>query len=169
MQLESDNITVGFTSRWHMLWKMSQLGPQSLWWLTQYFHDKLTGLCRFGSCVACLRYILFPGKIGSFYMLSFVFHVAFPLQSAGGEWNGTCRNGAQHIILLFHLILWNNHSQCPALISLCGNFSLVPNCGARHTHTEHTSEKKGNNWNCPLPYMSIFCSLLCCLWSCKSD
>lgn len=36
------------------------------------------------------------------------------------------------------------------LISLCGNFSLVPNCGARHAKPEHTSEKKGNNWNCPL-------------------
>lgn len=84
-----------------------------------------------------------------------LFHAAFPLQSAGGEWKGTCRDAARRVsrpILFFHLIMWNNFSQCPALISLRGNFSFVPNGGARRTQPEHTSEKKGNNWNCPLPY-----------------
>lgn len=47
--------------------------------------------------------------------------------------------------------MWNNFSRCPALISLCGNSSLVPNCGARRTQPEHTAEQKGNNWSLPCP------------------
>lgn len=106
-------------------------------------------------------------------MLLALFHSAFLLQSARGEWKGTCRDGAHPVsqpILLFHLTMWNNFSQCPGLISLCGNFSLVPNCGARRTQPEQTSEKKGNNWNCRLPYTcSYLCLLLCCYGRCKSD
>lgn len=88
-----------------------------------------------------------------------IFHAAFPLQSAGGEWKGTCRDGRRYVsqlTLLHHLIMRNNFGQCPALISLCGNSSLVPNCGARHAQRENTSEKKGNNWNCPLPYTCLY-------------
>ena len=84
-----------------------------------------------------------------------IFHAAFPLQSAGGEWKGTCRHRhryASQLTLLHHLTVWNKFSQCPALISLCGNFSLVPNRGARRAQAKATSGKKGNNWNCPLPY-----------------
>uniref|UniRef100_A0A671XXZ7 Tropomodulin 2 n=1 Tax=Sparus aurata TaxID=8175 RepID=A0A671XXZ7_SPAAU len=90
-------------------------------------------------------------------------------QSARGEWKATCRDGARQVsqpILLFHLNVWNNFSQCPGLISLCGNFSLVPNYGARRAQPEHTSEKKGNNWNSPLPYTCPYVCLLllcCCL------
>lgn len=47
--------------------------------------------------------------------------------------------------------MWNNFSRCPALISLCGNSSLVPNCGARRTQPVHTAEQKGNNWSLPCP------------------
>lgn len=77
---------------------------------------------------------------------------AFAPQSAGGEWSGTCKEDAQPVsppTLLSHLIMWNNFSRCPALISLCGNSSLVPNCGARRTQAEHTAERKGNNWSLP--------------------
>lgn len=77
---------------------------------------------------------------------------AFALQSAGGEWSETCKEEAQPVLppfLLSHLIMWNNFSRCPALISLCGNSSLVPNCGARRTQPEHTAERKGNNWSLP--------------------
>lgn len=84
-----------------------------------------------------------------------VFHAAFPLQSAGGEWKETCRDGRRclsQLTLLHHLTVWNNFSQCPALISLCGNSSLVPNRGARRAQAKAPSEKKGNNWNRPLPY-----------------
>lgn len=84
-----------------------------------------------------------------------IFHAAFPLQSAGGEWKGTCRDGRRHLsqlTLLHHLTVWNNSSQCPALISLCGNSRLVPNRGARRAQAKATSEKKGTNWNRPLPY-----------------
>lgn len=87
-------------------------------------------------------------------MIFSLFHSAFALQSAGGEWNGTCKEGALPVsppILLSHLIMWNNFSRCPALISLCGNSSLVPNCGARRTQPEHTAEQKGNNWSLPCP------------------
>ncbi|XP_056268068.1 tropomodulin-2 isoform X2 [Pseudoliparis swirei] len=85
-------------------------------------------------------------------------------QSARGEWRGTCRDGARPAsqpILCFHLTMWNNFSQCPGLISLCGNLSLVPNCGARRPQPEHTSEKKGNNWNCPPPFTCSYLFLLC--------
>uniref|UniRef100_A0A3B5K6H3 Tropomodulin 2 n=1 Tax=Takifugu rubripes TaxID=31033 RepID=A0A3B5K6H3_TAKRU len=81
------------------------------------------------------------------------------VQSAGGEWKGTCRDGRRYVsqlTLLHHLIMRNNFGQCPALISLCGNSSLVPNCGARRAQGENTSEKKGNNWNCPLPYTCLY-------------
>lgn len=77
---------------------------------------------------------------------------ASALQSAGGEWSGTHKEEAPPAsppILLSHLIMWNNFSRCPALISLCGNSSLVPNCGARRTQAEHTAERKGNNWSLP--------------------
>uniref|UniRef100_A0A8D3DLB1 Tropomodulin 2 n=1 Tax=Scophthalmus maximus TaxID=52904 RepID=A0A8D3DLB1_SCOMX len=46
-------------------------------------------------------------------------------QSARSEWKATCRSGARPAsqpILYFHLTMWNNFSQCPGLISLCGNF-----------------------------------------------
>lgn len=69
----------------------------------------------------------------------------FAPQSAGGEWSGTHREEPQPVSppLLFHLIMWNN------FISLCGNSSLVPNCGARRTRPEQTAERKGNNWSSP--------------------
>ncbi|XP_077941040.1 tropomodulin-2 isoform X1 [Gasterosteus aculeatus] len=82
---------------------------------------------------------------------------------ARGEWKRTSRDGAHAAsqpILSFHLTTWNNFSRCPGLISLCGNLSLVPNCGARRAQPEHTSEKKGNNWNCPPPFI---CPCLCLL------
>ncbi|XP_067441078.1 tropomodulin-2 isoform X2 [Thunnus thynnus] len=91
-------------------------------------------------------------------------------QSAGREWKGTCRGGVQPVsqpILSFHLTMWNNFSHCPGLISLCGNLSLVPNCGARRAQPEHTSEKKGNNWNCPLPYTCLYLCLLLLLCCCN--
>ncbi|KAM6949739.1 tropomodulin-2 isoform 1-T1 [Lycodopsis pacificus] len=85
------------------------------------------------------------------------------VESAKGEWKRTCRDGAppaSHPILLFHLTMWNTLQRCPGLISLCGNLSLVPNCGARHAQPEHTSEKKGNNWNCPPPFTCSYLWLL---------
>lgn len=120
-------------------------------------------------CVACLQFILYftyPSKTN--HVFDF-FYFACLLQSAGGEWKGICRGGLQPVsqpILSFHLTMWNNFSHCPGLISLCGNLSLVPNCGARRAQPEHTSEKKGNNWNCPLPYtcpyLCLLLSLCCC-------
>lgn len=60
--------------------------------------------------------------------------------------------------------MWNNFSRCPALISLCGNSSLVPNCGSRRTQPEHTAEQKGNNWSLPCPahrFILTFIIMMC--------
>lgn len=100
----------------------------------------------------CSRTVFYSGGK---QMLLAIFHAAFPLQSAGGEWKGTCRDArcyVSQLTLLHHLTMWSNFSQCPALISLCGNSSLVPNRGARRAQANATKEKKGNNWNRPLPY-----------------
>uniref|UniRef100_A0A668VAE0 Tropomodulin 2 n=1 Tax=Oreochromis aureus TaxID=47969 RepID=A0A668VAE0_OREAU len=88
-------------------------------------------------------------------------------QFAGGEWKGMCRDGvtpvSQPILFFISFCGIISANALVFLISLCGNFSLVPNCGARQAKPEHTSEKKGNNWNCPLPYTcSYLCLLLCC-------
>uniref|UniRef100_A0A3P9BHN9 Tropomodulin 2 n=1 Tax=Maylandia zebra TaxID=106582 RepID=A0A3P9BHN9_9CICH len=90
-------------------------------------------------------------------------------QFAGGEWKGMCRDAttpvSQPILFFISLCGIISANALVFLISLCGNFSLVPNCGARHAKPEHTSEKKGNNWNCPLrthvhTYMFIIMLLL---------
>lgn len=132
-------------------------GPRSPRWLTQCCHDRLTGLRR------CCMFAVEPSPtwagVGVEWSLLPVVHAASPLQSAEGEWKGTCRDGRHYVsqlTLLHHLIMWNNFSQCPALISVCGNSSFVPNCGARRAQAEDLSEKKGNNWICPLPYTCLY-------------
>lgn len=65
--------------------------------------------------------------------------------------------------------MWNNFSRCPALISLCGNSSLVPNCGARRTQPEHTAEQKGNNWSLPCPAHRFILTLIIIITMCFTE